>query len=95
MVEITDDKKENYEGAVSTEEHTQKITTPSNVFVGQQPTQSSIQQKMKMLIITEQGIKIDGFDNIYEVLGFIDIHVDPERIKRSIIESVVSANKNV
>jgi len=42
----------------------------------------------KMLIITENGIKTNGFNNIYELFGFIDIHVNPDRIKAFIMEKL-------
>lgn len=108
MDDIKDNKEENKKSTVENEETQAKTepeprninvknTLPPNVmppdtFI-QTPTE--MPQKIKMLIITEQGIKIDGFENLYEVLGFVDIHVDPERIKKSIIESVVSAKRNV
>jgi len=60
------------------------VMQPNNVMEGE--TKYPIQEKM--LIITENGIRTNGFNNIYELLGFIDIHVNPERIKALIFEKL-------
>lgn len=51
--------------------------------------EKEIQKKQTKRIVIEEGglIKWDGFDNLYEVLGFIDIHMNPNDLKRSILES--------
>lgn len=45
-------------------------------------------ENTKKLVITEDGVSWEGFADLYQVLGFIDVHCDPAKIRNSIIANV-------
>ena len=40
----------------------------------------------RMLIVREGSLETQGFANLYEVLGFIDLHCNPQFLKQQIIQ---------
>jgi len=39
----------------------------------------------KRIIIEADRVKWEGFDNVYEILGFVRMHVDRELVEQSIL----------
>lgn len=52
----------------------------------------------KTIIVYEDGIEFNGFSNLYEILGFIDICCVPQKMKqmavKSVTDSMNGSNKN-
>jgi len=42
---------------------------------------------LQAITITSEGVVWDNFKNVYEVLGFIDIHCRPDALKQMVLST--------
>jgi len=55
--------------------------------IQQRAAPKAVQKVPKQVRIYEDRVEWDGFGNIYEALGFIDIHCQPQRLKQVVVEA--------
>ena len=41
---------------------------------------------MSITVYNDGQIKWDGFNDLYQVLGFVDIHMNPQNLKNAIVQ---------
>jgi len=46
-----------------------------------------------MILVTAQGIEWRGFNSTYEVLGFIDLHINPVEMKQGIVDAIAKKGR--
>lgn len=55
--------------------------------------EEQVKQK-RQIIVSEDSVRWEGFENIYEVLGFIDLHMNPPHLKETIVAAQREPHEN-